>query len=229
MPLDQLPTRLPQPLLLELEESTGNIELFPALWSAVEEFIGCVGEFCHGPLDELMQLNAPRFSPVVAYLLATRLTDPDLQIRTRITQIIADVLAPDSNGNPAPQPVRNSLSLFLTQIRTRQVYALLQVCSARRTMEESVARILNLCPYAGNHLVDILGDHRTPMPIRSQAARMIGLVGYLDALGGLEKYAGKIEARSNGQKEMGFSSTPVTNDSELLESIQQAIYLLRAP
>ena len=226
---DKPSPRLPQPLLLQLDESTGNLELFPAVWSAVEDFILCEADSCDDPLDKLIELNAPRLSPVVAYLLATRLTDPNLKVRTRIAQIIAGVLTPDDAGNPAPTAVRNSLNLVLAQIRTRQVFALLQISANKIEMEDVVARILDLCPYAGHHLVDILGDHHVTLPIRAQAARLIGRVGYLDALPGLEKLAGKIEARNNGQKEMPFGPLPAVYELELIDSIRQAIRLLKAP
>jgi HEAT repeat protein len=221
--------RLPQPLLLQLDESSGSFELFPAVWSAAENFILCEGDLCNEALDQLVELNAPRLSPLVAYLLATRLRDPNLRVRTRIAQIIASVLSPDSTGNPAPIEVRNTLSLLLGQSRTRQVFALLEISAYDPAMEQSVAQILNLCPFAGHHLVDILSDHRVAQLIRAQAAKMIGRVGYLDALPGLEKLAGKIETRSNGQKELPFGSFPVANDQELLTSIKQAIRLLQAP
>lgn len=229
MPQEKISPRLPQPLLLKLDESSGRVELFPAVWSAAENFVVCEGDLCLDGLEQLIDLNAPRFSPLVAYLLTTRLRDPNLRVRTRVVQVIAGVLSPDEDGNPAPIEVRDTLRRFISQSRTRQIFALLQVSASEPQMEESVAQILNLCTFAGNHLVDILGDHQVSLPVRSQAARMIGKVGYLDALPGLEKMAGRLEARNNGQKEMPFGSLPVANDLELLDSIKQAIRLLRAP
>jgi hypothetical protein len=69
MPQDKISPRLQQPLLIKLDESTGRVELFPAVWSAAENFVVCEGDLCLDALDQLVELNAPRFSPLVAYLL----------------------------------------------------------------------------------------------------------------------------------------------------------------
>ena len=221
--------RLPQPSLFVLEDSTGQFELFPAVWVAIEDLTLPDAETRHKALDRLLELNAPRFSPIVTYLLATRLTDPDIKLRARIVETLGDILTPDNEGHPAPDDVRNSLILLLSQARTRQVFALLQVLSDDNTLESHAAHLINACPYASNHLLDILNDHKAPLDVRKQAAVMIGRVGFLDALSSLERLESKLETRLNGQKAMSFAPPPSLDEADLLPAVRTALNTLRTP
>jgi hypothetical protein len=221
--------RLPQLPLFVLEESQGNVELFPAVWSAVEDLTLSDPKVRWDALERLLQLNAQRFSPIVDYILVTRLAEPDLRLRARIVQALGEVLVPDENGQPAPDEVRKSLAYYLSHLRTRRIFALLQVADLDPGMEGHVARLLDPCPYACIHLVGILSDAKVPMGVRKQAANMIGLVGYLDALPSLERLAAKLEARLNGQKSMPFAPPSLSTEEDLLPAIHTAIDLLKAP
>jgi hypothetical protein len=219
---------LPQPFLFVLEESTGNLELFPAVWSAVEDLTKPDAHLRRKALEDLINLNAPRFSPIVAYVLATRLTDPDLENRSMVIRIIGKVLALDERGFPAPEEVRIVLHHYLSSLRTRQFYGLLQVSARDPSILLAVARILDFCAYAGTHLLDILSDIHAPLDIRQQAVRLIGQVGFLDALPALEKIENRLEARLNGQKTMPFAPPPGLNEAQLLPTIRETLNLLRA-
>ena len=219
--------RFKQPELFTLAESTGNVELFPAVWSAAEDLTTASLELRRDALDRLLQLNAPRFSPLIAYLLHTRITEPDLGLRKEIIQALSDILTPDDEGNPSPEDVRASLRYHLSRMRTRQIFSLLQVLVEDPRMETAVARLLNACPYAGLHLADILADHTAPFEVRVQAVRMIGVVGYLDALPALERQEARLEARYNGQRAMPFAP-PASNEVDLLPEIHRAQALLRS-
>jgi hypothetical protein len=219
----------PQPQLFLLEESLGTIELFPAVWSALEDLTKADAELRLNALEQLIELDAPRFSPVVSYILVTKITESILELRARIVEALAKVLTPDENGFPAPEDVRNSLHLFLSGFRTRQIYALLQVSAEFNSLEDHVSRLLNACPFAGNHLIDILNDSKTPVGIRMQAAVMIGKVGYIYTLPALEKLAGRLEVRMSGQKAMDFAPQKNSKESSLLPVVNEAIRTLRAP
>jgi HEAT repeat protein len=221
--------RVPQLPLFALEESKGSIELFPAVWSAVEDLTLSDPKIRWDALDRLLQLNAQRFSPIVAYILVTRLGEPDLKLRTRIVQALGEILVPDENGQPAPEEVRKSLAYYLSHLRTRRIFSLLQVSAFDSGMEGHVARLLDPCPFAGNHLLDILSDIKAPLDIRQQAAQMIGRVGYLDALPALERLAARLVARLNGQKSMPFAPPSIAFEGDLLPAIHKAIDLLKAP
>jgi HEAT repeat protein len=222
-------SRLRQPSLFSLEESTGRIELFPTVWNAVEDLTMPNPRLRRNALDRLIELNAPRFSPIVAYVLVTCLADTDLVFRTRVVKTLGEILVPDGDGRPAPEEVLKSLAHHLAQLRTRQVFALLQVTAGNPDLEGHVARLLDACPYAGNHLVDILSDHKLPLAIRKQAVQLIGRVGYLEALPALDRLAARLETRINGQRTMPFAPPAGSNELDLLPAVQATLAILRAP
>jgi hypothetical protein len=73
------------------------VEHFPSIGKDVENMAAQKGKTSHEALDELQKVNAPRLSPLGAYILATRLNDPDLSLRTRIVETLANVLRPTNH------------------------------------------------------------------------------------------------------------------------------------
>jgi len=219
----------PQPQLIQLEETIGTIELFPTVWMALEDITKADAELRLNALEQLIELDAARFSPVVSYILVTKISESILEQRAKIIEVLGKVLSPDDNGFPAPEDVRSSLHLYLSGLRTRQIYALLQVSAEYNSLEDHVSRLLNACPFAGNHLIDILNDSRTSIEVRKQAAIMIGKVGYLDTLPALEKIADRLEARTSRQKAMDFAPKRNLNESSLLPVVNEALRMLRTP
>ena len=128
----------PQPQLFLLEDSIGTIELFPSVWSALEDLTKAEEELRLNALEKLVELDAPRFSPVVSYILATRILEPIIEIRAKIVETLGKVLSPDDNGFPAPEDVRSSLHLYLSSLRTRQIYSLLQASAEYEYLEDHV-------------------------------------------------------------------------------------------
>jgi hypothetical protein len=219
----------PQPLLFNLGESSAKIELFPAVWGAAEDLTSPDTRVRTDALERLKDLEAPRFSPLVAYLLATRLTDSDVDFRAKIIELLGEVLSLDRQGQPAPENVRQTLNAYLAQMRTRHTFAILQVIAEHPSLEKHAANLLNACPYAGNHLADILSDRKSPLSVRKQAGRMIGRVGFLDALPALERLSARLEARLHGQRAMPFAPIPSAEELDLLPVVHTAMTLLRAP
>jgi HEAT repeat protein len=183
--------------LFILEETTGTLELF-SVWNAMENLTSYDVEIRHQALDKLLELNAPRFSSIVTYLLVTRLTDSDALLRKRIVLALGSILSIDENGLPAPDEIRSSMAHYLSQIRTRQVFAMLQVADEDEMTIDQVARLLDACPFAGNHLIYILNDQKAPLCIRRMAALMVGRVGYLDAHLPLRNYKSDLARRTGG-------------------------------
>jgi HEAT repeat protein len=125
--------------------------------------------------------------------------------------------------------VRSSIHLYLSSFRTRQIFALLEASAEDKSLEGCVSRLLDACPYAGNHLIDLLIDRKMPLDVRKQAAKMIGSVGYLDALPALERLHSRLESRIYGQKAMPFAPEESDIEAELLPVIHEALNFLRAP
>ncbi len=220
---------LTQPTFFEISEiSTGAAELFPAVWGAAEGLASPDVKIRTAALERLVELGAPRLSPLVAYLVATRLSDPDLGLRCRVIKVAGELLSLDDQGRLAPEPVRRHLSAHLAQMRNRSIFCLLEAASHDPQTAPNIARLLNACPHAGNHLADILSNRNAPLAIRRQAAHFIGRVGFLDTLPVLERLSTRLEARLNGQQSMPFAPSSAPDEADLLPSIQYALHQLRS-
>jgi hypothetical protein len=219
-----------QPVLFELlEASIGSVELFPSVWAAAECLADPEAKTRLEALRQLVNLNAPRLSPLVAYLVATRLSDPDMEMRHQVVLVLGDLLTVDKEGRLADELVRQYLTTYLSQMRTRLVFSLLQVAERFQDADAGIARLFNACPFAGEHLVEILSDRSSAISIRKKAIFFAGLVGYLDAIPALERLCGRLEARQNGQQSMIFVSSQTPDERELLPELRQALVSLRAP
>ncbi len=226
---DPLRVKVNQPVLFDFTSTShGTVELFPAVWSAAEEMTSPDLETRGAALERLVEMNAIRLSPLIAYLTATRLLEPDLALRMRIIQLLGDVFLPDDTGRAAPESVTRHLSSYLTQMRTRQFTAILQVVSGDASLEGAASHLFNACPYGSNQLISILSDRKSPLTIRQAAARMIGLVGYLDALPELERQEMRLNTRIKGQQSMPFAQPGSPDESDLLKTVQKSIDDLRS-
>ncbi len=232
MEFDSITLDVLQPPLFEFGEATpGALELFPAVWSAAEELVSPELAVRQRGLARLEEMGAARFSPLVAYLLFTRLSDADAALRRQVTYLLSGLLIPDERGFAAPEPVRRYVTAALGQMRTRPIFGMLEVLAADLGAEPILARLLNACPHAGRHLVDILSERKNPLAVRYAAARMIGRVGYLDAIPALERLAARLETRRSGQQAMPFAAMPASGADEvdLLPAITEALTRLQAP
>lgn len=230
MEVDPFLLKIAQPTLFDLgESSSGFVELFPAVWNATEALTSPDLKVRRAGLDELVALNAARLSPLVAYVLATRLLEPDIALRADVVRVVAGLLIADAHGRPAPEPVRLWVVNQLAQMRTRQVFALLQVAHFDPSLNEGIGLLFNACAYAGNHLAEILANRKAPLHIRRQAALFTGRIGYVSALPVLERLVSRLEARHAGQQAMPFAPHEMVNEVELLPDIQASLALLRAP
>jgi hypothetical protein len=217
-----------QPPLFEYPEtSIGSLEFYPLIWSSLEAFTSPDNSLRLAGLKQVNELGAARYSPLVAYTLATRLVDPDVGLRGEIIKILGEVLSPDRQGKSAPEAVIAHLSSYLRQMRRRPIFALLEAALADPSICSHVEKLLHYCPYGGNHLVEVLSDRMAPMHVRITAAKFIGLVGYLDTLPALERLEMRMSARLNGQQSMPFISQS-SGEGELLPVVQKAIRLLKS-
>lgn len=226
-------TDLLQPPLIQLGGGvTGALELFPAVWRAAEELVSPLPRVRRQALVKLDEMDAPRLLPLVAYLVATRLEDPNLEIRREAVRITSSLLAKDHRDRPAVEGVRQAAISYLSQMRTRPVYGLLQVAQAAPGSAKEVARLLNACPYAGRQLMDLLADRKKPLAIRREAANFIGLVGYLEAAPALERLEARLTARLSGQQAMPFApldpGSAAASEMDLLPGVRRALLMLQA-
>lgn len=224
----RLETIQPQ-LFVYGETSEGTLELFPTVWGACEELIVPDVAIRRKGLVRLLDLNAPRLSPLVTYLIATRLTEPDLGLRSQVVSALADLLVIGQDGLAAPVNVRRVLTTTLSNMSPITIMALLEVGVPEASMENSLAILFNACPEAGVTLAEILSDRKNPLEIRFQAIRLIHLVGYLDTLSDLERLEARLESRAAGQQVMPFAPPPVQDEQTLLREIRATVQALREP
>lgn len=230
MTLDDASLKPPQPTLFKIgDSSSGLYELFPQVWQLLEAAISPEIAVRRLAIKELIELEAGRVSPLVAYFLVTRITESDLDTRALVVYAVSEALIPDKKGKLPVESARQCIIGNLSQMRTRQIYALLQVLTKYPNLEPDVARMLNACPYAGNQLADILASRRVSLDIRRYAVRMIGLVGYLDAIPALERLLARLESRLHGQQTMAFAPAEMVEDAELIPDIRRSLAFLKSP
>ena len=193
-----------------------RLELISVIWEAVESLSSPDLEQRMTGLQRLVEYDAIRQLPLAAYLLTSRITEADIEFRNQIVKNLGSLAGSIGSGAGPIQSVEDTLVDQLSGMRTRQVFALLQVAIYDKTSEGYVADLLSYCSYAGNHLAQILSDRSAPADVRKQAAHYIGEIGYLDALPVLERMASRIESRGNDE------------DARMLPALQNAVQLLTA-
>lgn len=229
MEMDPTFIRVTQQGLYQLDDPDNEIlEPQPELWEALDAFTSPERNTRRAGLDALVMLDAARRSPLVAYVLATRLDEPDLPLRTRVVQVLGELLRPsNNNGYGATTQVRLQLGAYLAQMRTRRIFAMLQVAELDPSTHEAIALLLNLCPHGGTQLASVLADRHVSLSIRKLAADFIAQVGYLDAIPALERVCARLEARLNGHNLQDL--TEEDGDLYLLPAVRSALDSLRAP
>jgi len=194
----------------------GRIDLISVIWEAAEwlsspDLLRRVAGY-----DRLVEYDAVRQLPLIAYLLITRLSEPDIELRTRIVKTLGSLASASLSPTGPSENVYQTMISNLSGLRTRDVFALLQVAEYDKTAEGYVADILSLCSFAGGHLSQILSNRSAPTDIRRQAAYYIGLIGYLEALPVLERLASRLESRGENE------------DTSILPVLQYAVQQLTA-
>ena len=209
----------------EINQEVGGSQT--ELWEGLIAFTSPDLNTRRAGLEMLVSLDVAHRSPLAAYILATRLDEPDLALRTRIVQVLGAVLGNSTDRRTTVTQVRLHLGSYLSQIRTRRIFALLQVAVSDPSTHEAVSCLLNLCPHGGTQLGNILSDRGNSLSVRKHAAEFISCVGYLDALPVLERQSARLEKRLNGNK-IG-DLTEEDGEVYLLPAIHHAINMLKAP
>ncbi len=215
------------PLFVYGEPAANLQEVLPVVWSATEALAAPEAVNRHHGIDVLVELGVQRCSPLVAYMVATCINDPDIYIRRRVAYILADLLASDALSGPSPDVVRRTVTNYLHNMQEDTIYGLLEVAVMDPLVEKSIWHLLNTCPAAGRHLGDILSQYKHPLAIRQKAIFYVGEVGYTEALPVLDRLLSRLEARSNGQYSMAFA--PVArSDDDIIPALRIAIHQLSA-
>lgn len=218
-----------QPALFEINQtSISNLELFPKVWRAAEEIVEPLLENRQRGMQILEEFHAARFSPLIAYLLFTRMNEPDTGLRCRIIRVLSETLSPDAQGNLATDGVRQTMRHHLTLLGWDQIYCLLEAIETEPALEKAGTVLLKANSRAGEVLAEMLLDRKNPLMIRIQAAQMIGRVGYVAAAPSIERLMNRLEAKANGQQAFSFSSAESIEEARILPVLQAVQAILRA-
>lgn len=225
MEIDPFSMNIRQPDLLGLDKPiSSGLEFTPDIWSAAEALSSPDLDDRSSGLEYLERRQAAFHFPLVAYLLSTRICDSDLVFRTRVIRVLASTLEPQ-NGNPlAGEDVKQQLHNALSQMRTRQIYALLEAAAFDQQSKPSVSVLLRYCSFAGQHLSELLSDRKTPLKIRKFALQFIEQIGYLEALPNLERLERRLKSKVNGQEDFDEQ-----DEASLIPLLQSAMDCLKAP
>jgi HEAT repeat protein len=219
-----------QLLLFDPENTTTDaLELFPAVWSATQALTARQSAQRRAGLKQLDELGAARVSPLVAYVLVTRISEPLVALRAEVVRELGKIFQADQDGRSAPEAVLQTLKTYLASMRTREIFALLEVAQFEPAREEQVIKLLSYCPFAGRHLASILMERSAPFGVRQLAASLIGKVGYLDAVPDLERMKDRLESRVKGQQAMPFAPPLDHEEVALLPTLKSALNMLQAP
>jgi hypothetical protein len=216
------------PLFVYGEPTENILDLLPAVWNATESLASPDAVTRNHGIDALLELGVQRASPLVAYVLATKLSDPEITIRRRIAYILGDLIIDDPAISHTPENVRKAISNVLQTMREETIYGLLEVAVMDPRVEKSIYQLFNGCPMAGRHLGDILSQWKNPLAIRQKAIYFVGLVGYTEALPVMERLMNRLEARQNGQYAMSFAPPSSQHDEDILPILRIAIDRLKA-
>jgi len=209
--------------------SSQAFELFPKVWVATEALADREASSRHAGLDALVELNAARYSPLVAYMIFTRIEDPDLPLRIKVVNTLAKVLLHDETGQFAPEIVRQSLLSNLSQLKSGQIIGILEAAEFEPNLEENAAILLKANCTAGNVMADILVDRKSPIGLRQQAANMIARVGFVEAIPSIERLVTRLETRKNGQQSYLYSQQELGDEIVLLPLLRSVLSILLAP
>lgn len=227
MDTNSIPT-VQLPLFLYGEPVKSIVELFPAVWKATEQLTSPDSITRQRGIDALLEMGAQKVSPLVAYMIATCLNDPDLYIRRRVAFILADLITTELNGRQTAEEVRLTVTNYLHNMREATVFGLLEVAVADPQADQAIYHIFNACPYVGKYLGDMLMEWKNPLTLRQKAIYFIGCVGYLEALPVLERLRNRLEARQNGQYAMEFAPPAIKSDDDLMPYLRIAMHQLNA-
>ena len=222
------PDRQPNLITFEDQETKIVLELFPAVWQAAEKLISADPRLRHAGLDDLLVTEAARISPLIAYLLLTRLFDPDQDLRSRIVEALANVMRRDAEGRYANEAVRAQIISGLVEMGDPGLQAMIEAGVDNDAMLGHIAKLINFAPNAGNFLKDLAGDRSQRINIRKLAIYFIGRIGYVDAYSELLRIRNRIESRQFGQKSMPFAPPSSESEELLLPELKKVIATLGA-
>jgi len=201
-------------------------------WMAGEMFVSVHIEERRRGFALLFGSEAARRSALTPQLLASRVDEPDLNLRAEIIQALADYFEIRGRQYRYPADIRAAVVGHLRKFERPQILALLDLQRAVRESlvkfkAESLACVLERIPNVSVHLTRIAGERSLALGLRCAAIELIGAVGFLDALPALEGLEVRLEGRRAGQLPMTFAPTDNPDDQQLIPALKETLRALR--
>ena len=218
-----------QPNLISTDQGITEavVALFPGIWQVAERISSPDVKARQKALKELKNTQAARVSPLVAYLLATRILDPDIQFRAQVIEYVASIMEPDPEGRHAEEEVRSQIFTTISSLDVSGLMALLEAAVWDESLVPQVSNLVNYVPSAGAMLREFVADRNLQISVRAMAILLIGQVGYVDALSELERIQNRIKSRQSGQSSMPFAPAQNKREFDLLPALKRTITILR--
>jgi hypothetical protein len=200
-------------------------------WMAGEMFISPHIEERRRGLALLCGTETARTSSLTAHLLASRVEEPDLELRAQIVQALADYFEFRGREFRYPPEVRSNAAGLIRRFERTQVLALLELRLALQQGRvsgnpEALRRVFERLPDASTTLTQLAGDRDLNVPLRAAAIEVIGHVGFTDAWAALEGLALRLEGRRAGQVAMLFAPSDRPEEERLLPALKETLRLL---
>ena len=171
-----------------------QIPLKNEIWIAAENLVSAMPLEREQALDFLRDKGIFRSSPLVAYLLATRAIDEDLEVRYHSIQVLGELLDfEDSSEMGLTDLALKHVHGFFAQIGKDQMIRLLEVRESYLAAEDALLNILKISSYAGDILSGIVNDRKIPASIRQAAIFLGGEAGFLELVPVFQNMVQKIE------------------------------------
>jgi hypothetical protein len=177
-------------------------------------------------LETLISLDAHRRSRLAAAVIAGQIKEPDIVLRTAIIVALAEIFTPQLETERPPREVARWARKVLAAMRTREIFALLQVIAHDADRLEAVALLLQNCSFSGETMLAIVKDRHADINIRVAAVKAIAAIGYLDAIAVLERLHQRITGQIAGQIPMAFAAHLEAEGEKLIPALQEALRFL---
>ena len=216
------------PLFTYGEPAENIIELLPIVWESTEALTSQEALVRQHGIDVILELGAQRVSPLVAYMIACCIHDPDIYIRRRVIYILADLNKNLPGSKQIPESIRITVNNYLRKMSEEAIYGLLEVTVMDPLIDSSIYSIFISCPSGGKYLANIISEWDHPLAIRQKAIQLVGKVGYMEAYPTLQRMLDRLEARHDGQFAMSFVPASIRSDEDIIPYLRAAILQLKS-
>lgn len=184
------------------------------LWKTAEGLFSPDPFMRESSLDDLREIEGFYRSPLIASLLVSRISEPDLENRFHLIQLLGSLLDFNSAGQHFTDQALVFAKEALDGLEKDQLMKLLEVSDSYLTAEKAIGNILKLSSYAGVGLSGIVNDRKLPVSLRQQAVFYCGEVGYLSSRPTLQNLVHRVHKSRTSHG--GGSGRKKSRDEEIL-------------